>query len=193
MRRLIRAACETLLNARGRRCRVHVVWRTERADLTSAQRPGASLSSSPKLLRAHRLGGFTAQRPGASLSSSLSGLPHVALRLSPAQRPGASLSSSLQPALINALKTILLNARGRRCRVHGPKGAARYAVWHLLNARGRRCRVHLPVKLRVGPVKHCSTPGGVVVEFTVSRRQRRSGSLTAQRPGASLSSSLRTT
>ncbi len=133
-----------------------------------------------------------------------------------AQRSKASLSGSLHLSAFAFPWTWLLNARKRRCRVHGEDGSGwgcrrergpaqrskaslsgsrrRGRSWQpeyrrLLNARKRRCRVHTVNLVDPTYASGCSTLESVVVGFTRRPKDRESPLVSAQRSKASLSGS----
>ncbi len=109
---------QRLLNARKRRCRVHRTPFLFRLWLRSCSTLESVVVGFTIVRAWSRLAWLAAQRSKASLSGSLEdggGVPWV--------------------------KT-LLNARKRRCRVHGFDAALPTDDQELLNARKRRCRVH---------------------------------------------------
>ena len=149
------------------------------------------------------------------MSGSLPGRGRASPKSMTAQRPGASLSGSQRELGVAGGGVALLNARGRLCRVHpGPfdpespstspaqrpgaslsgsrnRDPSGVSCRGLLNARGRLCRVHrtnAEAKVRKG---YCSTPGGVFVGFTTAGTVVPKWNPSAQRPGASLSGSLK--
>ncbi len=184
----IRLFGQMLLNARKRRCRVHIRPMSPSLGLSSAQRSKASLSGSHHDDQA-------ADRPDHLLNAR-----KRRCRVHRGIPPGGPRTRSL------------LNARKRRCRVHvivdpiadrettAQRSKASLSGSHkpgsssdnhddLLNARKRRCRVHDRRADLERPSQGCSTLESVVVGFTWTDRATPRRSPAAQRSKASLSGS----
>ncbi len=191
-----------LLNARGRRCRVHIPTTNARAPKVCCSTPGGVVVEFTTRSFDMKRVVDAAQRPGASLSSShrlrSDASRDAGLLNARGRRCRVHRKRSIQTPTVKDCSTPggvvveftgnlhplrrgdgrLLNARGRRCRVHRLARGAGPGPRSLLNARGRRCRVHFGFPGRSRVNVNCSTPGGVVVEFTPrAGRLRRHGQL----------------
>ena len=158
----------SLLNARGRLCRVHSLG-------VFVKHPDHACSTPGGVFVGFTRGRTASPGAGGKLLNARGRLCRVhtrsrrPIRLRPAsaQRPGASLSGSQLCVDLPVRLRRLLNARGRLCRVHSGSGRAS------------------------GASSGCSTPGGVFVGFTTGSKKAIRSRVTAQRPGASLSGSPR--
>ncbi len=179
-----------LLNARKRRCRVHTGrGRRSTRSRRSAQRSKASLSGSHRYCnvqlrvrvllnaRKRRCRVHVAPEQFNDISVFCSTLESVVVGFTI-----APMGVSTPTFLCSTLESVVVGFTGKP-----PERSARSAI--LLNARKRRCRVHGVGRSYDDDLMVCSTLESVVVGFTPIRDKSPRSSAAAQRSKASLSGS----